>query len=274
MMRIVLGSLLALGVSAAIAQSGGGPEVNQAEVARLAGLEPAQRRAELKAMDPEARRGLWFAVMKQVRANRGVQTPARGSYRAAVPEGASAPPRVAAPDAPAGVAQAGQIQYDSGPMSIDFGGGAIIGNRFDTVAGRTIASANVTAVQGVVVPGPAFTTSSAGFVLLGPQTGGGGAMAVFSTFTGAAGATDTVDFSVPNIAIPGSYYVLFGDFANSYVPAFGGGTADGQGRHGVVGYTGGMGPNITSTFDFGGQFNGFVRSSGTIVPVELLPSPE
>jgi hypothetical protein len=42
----------------------------------------------------------------------------------------------------------------------------------------------------------------------------------------------------------------------------------------MVGYTGGMGPNITSTFDFGGQFNSFIRSSATILPVELLPRPE
>ena len=31
---------------------------------------------------------------------------------------------------------------------------------------------------------------------------------------------------------------------------------------GVVGYTGGMGPNITGTFDFGGTLNALVRATG------------
>lgn len=271
-MRIVLGSLLAVGMSAALAQSGG-TQFSQAEIARLAELDPAQRRAELRAMDPDERRGLWFAVMSKLRSDRGISGPGRGSYRAAVPAGGNGSLALPSPTAPAGAAQQGQIQYDSGPFTITFGGGAIIGNRFNTADGQAIQNATVTAVQAVVVPGPANTTSSAGFVLLGPQTGGGGAMAIFSSFTAAAGATDTVDFSL-NESVPGSYFVLFGDFAESYVPAFGPGTAQGQGRHGVVGYTGGMGPNITSTFDFGGNFNGFVRSSGNIVPVELLPGAD
>jgi hypothetical protein len=38
----------------------------------------------------------------------------------------------------------------------------------------------------------------------------------------------------------------------------------------VVGYTGGTGPNITGTFDFGGTLNAFVRARGNIVPVELM----
>ncbi|AKS41529.1 hypothetical protein [Wenzhouxiangella marina] len=273
-MRWKLGVVCGMLMSVAFAQNdtGGGTSFTDAEVERLAALAPAERRAELQAMDPAQRRGLWFAVMSEVRANRNAQQLVPGSYRAATPEGAAPAERTAA--AGRGVAQSGLIQYDSGPTTITFGGGAIIGNRFDTVAGRAIDSATLTAIQAVVVPGPANTTSSAGFVLLGPQTGGGGAMALFSSFTLASGATDTLDFVGLNNPTGGSFYVLFGDFASVYVPAFGPGTTMGQGRHGVVGYTGGMGPNITSTFDFGGQFNSLVRASGTILPVELLPNPE
>lgn len=275
-MRWKLGVVCGLCVSAAFAQTGGGqvPAVSETEVNRLAALAPAERRAALKAMDPAERRGLWFAVMAKVRADRGIEAPGRGNYRAATPDGAPAAKSAASPDAALGGSQIGQIQYDSGPFTISFGGGAIIGNRFDTVAGRALQNGNVTGVQAVVIPGPANTTSSAGFVLLGPQTGGGGAMALFSSFTVAAGATDTVDFTGFSENFSGSYFVLFGDFSNSYVPVFGAGTTLGQGRHGMVGYTGGMGPNITSTFDFGGQFNSFIRSSATILPVELLPRPE
>lgn len=275
-MRWKLGLVCGLCVSAAFAQTGGGglPTLDEAEVNRLAELAPAERRAALKAMDPAERRGLWYAVMARVRANRGIEAPARGAYRAATPAGVAEAKSAAAPKAALGGAQIGQIQYDSGPFTQTFGGGAIVGNRFNTAAGRDLQNGMVTAVQGVVVPGAAVTTSSAGFVLLGPQTGGGGAMALFSSFTAAAGATDTVDFTGFSENFSDSYYVLFGDFSNSYVPAFGTGTTLGQGRHGVVGYTGGMGPNITGTFNFGGALNGFVRASGTILPVELLPRPE
>jgi hypothetical protein len=108
-------------------------------------------------------------------------------------------------------------------------------------------------------------------VLLGPQTGGGGAMAIFSSFTGATGATDTVTFAGIGASYTGSsFFVLFGDFSNSYVPVFGAGTANGQGHHGVAGYTGGMGPNITAVGDLGGSLNSFVRATGNIVPVELM----
>jgi len=96
-------------------------------------------------------------------------------------------------------------------------------------------------------------------------------MALFSSFTTATGVTDTVDFNGLNVNYTGnSFFVLFGDFASSYVPAFGTGTVNSQGHHGMVGYTGGMGPNITSTFDFGGTLNGLVRASGNILPVELI----
>ncbi|MCA1779058.1 MAG: hypothetical protein LC637_06670, partial [Xanthomonadaceae bacterium] len=167
----------------------------------------------------------------------------------------------------------GTITYDDGVSTTTFGGGAIIGNRFDTHTGvPVLASGTISQVQAVVVQGPAFTSSSAGFVIEGPQTAGGGAMAVFSTFTtGLTGTTNTVTFSGLGVNYPGSsFFVLFGDFANVYVPAFGTGTTNGQGHHGVVGYTGGMGPNITSTFDFGQTLNSLVRASGNILPVELI----
>jgi len=130
----------------------------------------------------------------------------------------------------------------------------------------------VSTVQAVVAQGPAFTTSSAGFVLLGPQTTGGGAMALFSTFTNTpTGTTDTVTFAGIGASYTGSsFFVLFGDFDSVYVPVFGTGSTLGQGHHGVVGYTGGMGPNITGTFDFGDTLNALVRSTGNIVPVELM----
>lgn len=275
-MNLKLACLLALCMTAAAAdaQTGGG-NTNQvwtdADVNRLAALAPAARRAELKAMDPSLRRGLWFAALAKVRADRGAEGLTQGSYRSAVPSASPSQPASRAGNAVNGTAVSGVIQYDSGPFTISFGGGAIIGNRFNTAVGKPFQAGTVTGVQAVVVPGPANSSSSAGFVLLGPQTGGGGALAVFSTFTTAAGATDTVDFNGIAANFTGSYFVLFGDFASSYVPVFGTGTTQAQGRHGMVGYTGGMGPNITSTFDFGGQFNAFIRSSANIVPVELLP---
>lgn len=171
----------------------------------------------------------------------------------------------------------GTITYDNGMADTTFGGGAIIGNRFDTFLGTNQVGSNgtVTQVQAVVVEGPANTTDSAGFVLEGPQTGGGGAMAIYSTFTnGLTAATETVTFAGFSENYPGSsFFVLFGDFASVYVPAFGTGTVDGQGHHGVVGYTGGMGPNITGTFDFGETRNALIRASGNIltpIPVELM----
>lgn len=237
----------------------------EARLAQLRAMEPAERRAALKAMSPEQRKGLWFAV-KQADWN---QPPAGdGFYRNAIQAGSGQATRNSA----ASPRAIGTITYDDGVNTTTFGGGAIIGNRFDTHTGvPVLASGTVSAVQAVVVQGPAFTSSSAGFVLLGPQTTGGGAMALFSSFTSATGVTDTVDFTGLNVNYPGnSFFVLFGDFANSYVPAFGGGTVNGQGHHGVVGYTGGMGPNITSTFDFGGTLNSLVRASGNILPVELI----
>jgi hypothetical protein len=167
----------------------------------------------------------------------------------------------------------GTITYDDGVITTSFGGGAIVGNRFDTHTGIPVfGSGTVETVQAVVVPGSAITSSSAGFVLLGPQTTMGGANAIFSTFTaGLTAATETVTFTGLGVSYTGSsFFVLFGDFASSYVPAFGSGSTLGQGFHGVVGYTGGMGPNITGTSNLGGTLNGLVRATGNIVPVELM----
>jgi len=122
-----------------------------------------------------------------------------------------------------------------------------------------------------VVPGAAKTASSAGFVMLGPQTGGGAAFAIVSTFTNVSGVIDTVSFTGLGASYTGSsFFVLFGDFASSYIPVLGTGSALGQGHHGAVGYTGGMGPNITGTFDFGGIYNAIIRATGNVVPVELM----
>ena len=68
-----------------------------------------------------------------------------------------------------------------------------------------------------------------------------------------------------------SFFVLMGDRANEYIPVLGTGSNEGQGHHGVVGYSGGMLPNITNTFNFGNALNTFVRASGNLVlPVELM----
>ncbi len=242
------------------------------QIAELRAMEPSERKATLRAMSPEERNGLWLQLKRMDREQRGVARPEAGFYRQAV-EQTDGEVADAAETSAAATRVVGTITYDDGVSSVTFGGGAIIGNRFDTHTGvPVLASGTVSTVVGVVIPGPAATTDSAGFVLLGPQTVGGGAMALFSTFTtGLTAATETVMFSGLGVNYAGaSFFVLFGDFANSYVPAFGTGTVNGQGHHGVVGYTGGMGPNITSTFDFGGTLNALVRATGNILPVELI----
>jgi hypothetical protein len=168
----------------------------------------------------------------------------------------------------------GTIAYDSDFPSISFGGGALVGNRFDTHTGiPVIASGTVSTVQAVVVQGPAFTqtSSNAGIFILGPQTVGGGAPGLFSTFTTASGVLDTVSFAGLGVSYTGSeFFVLLADNAGSYVPVLGTGTTLGQGHHGLVGYTGGSAPSITGTFNFGNAFNTLVRATGNIVPVELM----
>ncbi|MAS92942.1 MAG: hypothetical protein CMO55_07060 [Verrucomicrobiales bacterium] len=171
----------------------------------------------------------------------------------------------------------GTIVYDSDFPTTAFGNGTgqIIGNRFDTFSsGFPVCNpGTVSTIRALVVPGAANTTSSAGFVLLGPQTSMGGAQAIFSTFGAATGVIDSVSFAGLGVTYTGSsFFVLFGDFDNSYLPVFGPGTTKGQGHHAVVGYTGGMGPNITSTTPIAGM-NGFIRASGVILtdtPVELM----
>ena len=238
------------------------------EIERLLAMSAEERRAELKAMPATERNGLWFAVKKEQASRRGAESTA-GFYRSTTPALAKGP-RKEAEDRNGGKA-IGTIVYDDNITTNTFGGGALVGNRFDTHTGIPVfASGQVNTVQAVVAEGPSITTSSAGFVILGPQTVGGGAMAIFSSFTTATGTTDTVTFTGLAANYTGSsFFVLFGDFASSYVPAFGTGS-NGQGHHGVVGYTGGMGPNITGTFDFGGAQNGLVRTTGNIVPVELM----
>lgn len=243
-------------------------------VAELRAMNPSERRAALKAMNPEERQGLWFQIKRMDREQRGGAEQSAGFYRDAVAAGRGGDESGAAVQGrEAGSRAVGTITYDDGVITNTFGGGAIVGNRFDTHTGvPVLANGTVSTVVGVVQPGPGQTTSSAGFVLLGPQTGGGGAMAIFSTFTaGLTAATETVTFSQLGVNYTGSsFFVLFGDFAQSYVPAFGTGSTNGQGHHGLVGYTGGQGPNITGTFDFGGTLNGLVRASGNILPVELM----
>jgi hypothetical protein len=250
-------ALTAPGGSAATGPVSGADASTQ--VAALAAMSGAERRAALAGMSAAAR-GAVYAQARQ-RWGSGGRNP--GVYRGGgfpVSGGRLLPRRVV-----------GTIAYDSGFPSTGFGGGNIVGNRFNTHTGvPVLASGTVSTIQAQVAPGTANTTSSAGFVLLGPQTVGGGAMALFSTFTNATGVIDSLTFPGIGVSYPGSsFFVLFGDFASVYIPVFGPGTTQGQGHHGVVGYTGGMGPNITGTSNLGG-LNSFIRATGNIVPVELM----
>jgi len=244
----------------------GGEVTAAAQVATLAAMSRAERHAALAGMTAAARQSVAFEMRRQRAIDNGNAPPRRGSgnYR-----GGGFP--VSGSGRPASRV-VGTIRYDSGFPTIGFGGGAIVGNHFNTHTGvPVLASGTVSTVQALVVPGPANTTSSAGFVLEGPQTGGGGAFAIFSTFGAASGVIDSLTFAGIGANYTGSdFMVLFGDFASVYIPVFGTGSTLGQGRHGVVGYTGGMGPNITGTFNFGGALNSFIRVSGNIVPVELM----
>lgn len=240
-------------------------------VDELLALEPRERRATLKALDPSERRGLWFAVKKAQQELKGVPRKSAIKYRdmEGFPVDAGGWPN---PNKARTKAALGTIVYDSGFPNIGFGGGQIVGNRFNTHTGLPVCNpGTVSTISALVVPGQLLTTSSVGFVLLGPQTGGGAAMALFSTFGTAIGIIDSVTFAGLGVTYTGSeFFVLFGDFASSYVPVLGSGTTLGQGAHGLVGYTGGMFPNIVSTFNLGGFRNSFIRATGIIVPVELM----
>lgn len=239
------------------------------QIQQLIAMNGPDRRAYLRALPVGQRGDLWMAMKRMKTGKSSIK--GSGSYKDKANKTSNQDKAVATAN-PTPSGSVGTIKYDQGAFSTSFGGGALVGNRFDTHTGiPVVASATVSTVEAVVVPGSANTTSSAGFVLLGPQTVGGGANAIFSSFTGASGATDTISF--PGIAANyagASFFVLFGDFASSYVPVFGSGTTNGQGHHGVVGYTGGSGPNITGTFDFGGALNAFVRAGGNVLPVELM----
>lgn len=166
----------------------------------------------------------------------------------------------------------GTVQYDDGNPTTDFGGGAIVGNRFNTNTGvPVLLSGTVDTIQAVVVPGAVGTNAQAVIHLYGAQTAGGGATGLFSTtVTGLTGAQATVTVT-PNIQYTGSsFLVLLDDDASGYIPSFGTGTNLGQGHHGLVGYTGGQYPDIASTFNFGNTLTGLIRASGNFLPVELL----
>ena len=237
------------------------------KIESLLAMPAKERVAHLKKLAPKERRGLWFQLKKEERARRGVSRKAVGSYQNITPI-----PVTAQPTEWINRSVPGNIIYDSGFPTTGFGGGELVGNRFNTHTGiPALASGTVQTVQALVVPGPANTTNSAGFVLHGPQTVGGGAMAIFSTFGTANGVIDSLSFTGIGANYTGnSFFVLFGDFASVYIPVFGTGTTKTQGHHGAVGYTGGMGPNITGTGNLGGIFNSFIRAGGNIVPVELM----
>ena len=241
-----------------------------AQIEKLLAMSPEKRRAYLKALAPEERRGLWRQVKQADFARRDVE---KASYKDMEGFPVDAEGWKSAKKVPTKAA-VGTITYDSGFPSTAFSPGSpsLLGNRFNTHTGIPVCNpGTVSTVQALVVPGPANTTPSAGFVILGPQTTMGGAMALFSTFTTATGVIDSVTFAGLGATYTGSeFFVLFGDFANSYVPVLGSGSTLGQGHHGLVGYTGGMFPDITGTFNLGGFRNSFIRATGVIVPVELM----
>jgi hypothetical protein len=234
------------------------------KIEELLAMPAKERKAYLKSIKPSERRGLWYQMKKEQTARKGL-TVKKADYGPGYAIG------VTPGEEWANRGTLGSIIYDAGFPDTAFAGGAIIGNRFNThTAIPVLASGSVTAIQALVIPGPANTTSSAGFVLEGPQTTMGGALAIFSTFGTASGLIDSLSFTGLGVNYTGSsFFVLFGDFSSVYIPVFGGGTTNGQGHHGVVGITGGMGPNITATSPLTG-LNSFIRASGNIVPVELM----
>ncbi len=236
----------------------------QAQIAELVSMSAADRRATLKSMSQEERNGLWFKVRKAIQNQRANSTDIQPKGGVIVPPTAFNP----------SIQAVGTISYDSGFASTAFGdGNSLPGNRFDTHTGIPVfTSGTVATVVAQVVRGPANTTSSAGFVLIGETVGADPApfKAIFSTFGVATGVIDTVSFAGINATYTGNNFtVLFGDFASVYVPVFGTGTTLAQGHHGVDGFTGGMGPNMTSITPLPG-LNAFIRASGDIVPVELM----
>lgn len=245
---------------------------DQAEqIEELLAMSSADRRAALKAIPASERQGLWFAV-KRAQHAQSASAKSGGAERAGKrAQNKKGPGQQGAAKGPV----LGSIQYDDGTGSTTFleaNTQAIIGNRFNTHTGAPVlTSGTIDTVQAVFMPGATATTQSAGFVVLGPQTMSGGAMAIFSTFTSAGtGMTETVTYTGLGVNYTGSsFFVLFGNFDASYVPVFGTGTTNGQGHHGVSGNTGGMGPNITATTPISG-FNALARTTGSILPVELM----
>lgn len=244
-----------------------------AKVSELLAMPAAERRAQLKGMNAEERRGLWFEVKKAQKEQAGV---APSSFDKSAQGRNRIDPGPEQQNAWLAVDKVvGTIAYDTGFPAVGFGndGGGppftLLGNRFNTHTGIPVmASGTVSTIRAVVVPGPSQTASSAGFVAYGPQTTMGGAPAIFSTFGTAAGVIDTVSFAGLGFNYTGSeFYVLFGDFAVSYVPVFGTGTTLGQGFHGAQGIN--ATPNITATSALTG-LNGLIRATGNIVPVELM----
>jgi len=243
----------------------------KAKVQELAKLAPKARRAELAKLSKDERRAIWFELKREEMGDQKLATKGDGVTvrKHAAKAGTAVRPKVEPPQQ-----LVGSIVYDDGVGTVTVAGSnRIMGNRFNTAVGDPVlSSGTVSTVVAVVRQGTAFTTSSAGFVLEGPQTGSGGAMAIFSTFTGGSGGpTDTVTFNGLGVNYPGSsFFVLFGAFNNSYVPVFGTGTTQSQGHHGVVGFTGGMGPNVTTITTLGGTLNALVRVTGNVLPVELM----
>jgi hypothetical protein len=243
------------------------------QIEKLLELPAEERRARLKQLTPGARRGLWLKLKRAEFERRGARP--RASAKDLEPRPIEAPPGK-------GVFQkvVGSIAYDRGFPAVGFGSDGLIGNRFNTHTGVPVLNpGTIATVRAVVVPGSTGggTTrgvtgvQSAGFVVFGQQTSMGGAPALFSTFAPASGVIDTVSFTGLSVAYTGSsFFVMFGDFTPSYIPVFGTETTMGQGHHAAfVPSTGTGRGTVTAISDLPG-FNGLIRTTGNIVPVELM----
>lgn len=238
-----------------------------AKIEQLLAMDKKERKAHIESLDPKERRGLWAQLKREQSLRNGLATK-QGAYQSPT---ALDPSVVSQMNTARWNERAvGTIAYDRDFPTIGFGGGEWVGNRFNTHTGVNVwANGTVNTVQAVVVPGPAKTNNTAGIMILGPQTGGGGATALATVFSPVSGVIDSIQFTGLSVNYTGSeFFVLLWDAANSYIPVLGNGTTLGQGHHGVVGYAGGAGVN--GTFNLGGGMNAFVRATGNIVPVELM----
>ncbi len=234
------------------------------KIDELLAMPGKERKTYLKGLKPEERRGLWRQLKREKAARKGLSSK----------KAAYGTPFAIDVDAAAWTNRAvGSIVYDNGFPNAAFAADGYAGNHFNTHTGIPVfANGSVTSVQALVIPGPILSSSNASFIIAGPQTTMGNAPILFTGFTSVTGLINTVTFPGLSVNYTGSsFFVLFGDFASSYIPVFGPGTTMGQGHHAVAGTTGGM-RGTSTVFNISPLtgLNSFIRASGDIVPVELM----